>query len=51
MHEYDNQIDSRTIDYFDLQDGRLGQIDEDITDPDQSFKLLVINADLSDGGG
>ena len=50
VHEYDNDYDLLTIDYFDLLSSKLNEIHADISNPDQAFKLLIVNADLSDGG-
>ena len=47
-HEYDNDQDSGTIDFFALGGGL--QHPADIIDGQQPFKLVVVNADLSDGG-
>jgi len=48
-HEYDDAHLVRGIDVFVYHEAALHEIFEDITDPDQRFKLLLINADLSTG--
>ena len=50
IHEYDDKYDVVGADFFDLLDSKLHNINEDISDPNQKFKLIVSNADLSPGG-
>lgn len=49
VHEYDDTHLVSGIDAFVFHDGALHEIFEDIL-PDQRFKLLLVNADLSPGG-
>jgi hypothetical protein len=49
VHEYDNDYSTQTIDYFALLSDKLTNI-SDAIEPSPHFKLIVVNADLSDGG-
>jgi hypothetical protein len=48
-HEYDDKYDTLGIDFFNFHDG-LHNINEDISDTSQRFKILVVNAHLSSHG-
>jgi len=50
VHEYDDKYDVKGVDYFGLFEGQLHNINVDITDGSQKFKLIVVNADKSPGG-
>lgn len=50
VHQYDDKYDVVTIDYFKLLEAQLHDINVDVSNPDQRFKLLVVNAALSPGG-
>jgi hypothetical protein len=47
VHEYDDKYDVTVVDAFAILDGGLHNIDEDLTDGDQPFKLIMSNTDLS----
>jgi hypothetical protein len=49
VHEYDDKFDVVGVNCMAFLDGALHDLDEDITDPDQRFKLVVANGDLSPG--
>ena len=50
VHEYDDKHDVVGADFFNLLESSLHNISEDISDPNQKFKLIISNADLSPGG-
>ncbi|RMG23437.1 MAG: T9SS C-terminal target domain-containing protein [Bacteroidetes bacterium] len=50
VHEYDNKYDVVGVDYFNLRDSKLHNIDQDISKGSQKFKIIIANADLSPGG-
>jgi len=50
VHEYDDRHNVDHVDYMSLRSSSLEEISEVITDPNQRFKLIVANADLSPGG-
>ena len=50
VHEYDDDYQVTGVDFFNLFNSGLHTIDTDITDPDQAFRLLVLNGNLSISG-
>ena len=50
VHEYDDKYDVMGADFFDLADGALHNISEDIADGSTKFKIIIANADLSPEG-
>lgn len=49
-HEYDDDFNVTGVDFFDTLGTNLHTIETDVGDPDQPFRLIVINSDLSIGG-
>ena len=49
VHEYDDKYNVTYADFFNLLDGKFGNINE-IVQPDARFVLIVANAQLSPGG-
>lgn len=50
VHQYDDKFNVKGVDYFNLLDAKLHNINVDITDPNQAFKLIIVNAHRSPGG-
>jgi len=50
VHQYDDKHNVMGVDYFNLLDTKLHNIDRDITNGQQKFKLIIVNADKSPGG-
>jgi Flp pilus assembly protein TadG len=50
VHEYDDKYDVVGADFFNLLDRKLHEINVDITDGSQKFKIIVANTNLSPGG-
>ncbi|BAN69669.1 hypothetical protein EBS_1798 [endosymbiont of unidentified scaly snail isolate Monju] len=50
IHQYDDKHNVKGVDYFNLLDTKLHNIDLDITNRQQKFKLIIVNADKSPGG-
>ncbi len=50
VHQYDDKHDVTGVDYFGLRDPKLHNINKDITNASQKFKLIIVNADRSPGG-
>ena len=50
IHEYDDDYQVTGVDFFNMFNSGLHTIDTDITDPDQPFRLIVLNANLSVSG-
>lgn len=48
VHEYDVKYGVGGVDYFNILDSQLDNI-QDILDPNQRFKILILNPDLSPG--
>jgi hypothetical protein len=50
VHAYDDKYDVLGVDFFNFLSNNLHEINQDITDGNQKFKLIIANADLSPGG-
>ena len=50
VHDYSSKYNINGADFFNLLDGKLGEIYENITDASQTFKLIISNAELSSAG-
>ncbi|MDB2426098.1 hypothetical protein N9W41_00985 [bacterium] len=50
IHEYDDKHSTNKVDFFDMIDGKLVEINEAISDGNKEFYIIVANADLSTGG-
>ncbi len=50
IHPYDDKHNVKGVDYFNLLDSNLHNIDRDIMNRQQKFKLIIVNADKSPGG-
>ncbi len=50
VHQYDDKFNVKGVDYFGLLDPKLHNINVDITNPNQKFKLIIVNAHRSPGG-
>jgi len=50
VHQYDDKYNTTGVDYLAFAEAKLHEINEDILDVNQKFKLIVLNADRSNGG-